>query len=258
MPISLDLYHDVLGMMSGILVGFTLGLFGGGGSILAVPLLINIVGVANAHVAIATSAVAVAANAAVSLLLHARHGTVQWKYAGLYCSTGVFFAFLGTLLGKALDGPKLLILFGGLMIVISIAMFRRRGMIDISPAKFSMRNAPKVLSMGAGTGALSGFFGIGGGFLIVPGLIFSTGMPTVNAVATSLVAIIAFGITTAVSYSFSGLVDWQLALIFLTGGALGAVAGCSTVNMLKNYQSLLNLLFAGLVLLVGSGMLFFS
>jgi uncharacterized membrane protein YfcA len=251
---SLDLLHALLGVLSGGLVGFTLGLFGGGGSILAVPLLVHLVGVADTHIAIATSAVAVAANALISLMLHARHGTVQWKYAALYCATGILGAWIGAAVGKALDGGHLLTLFAGLMVIVSVTMFRRRNIVSTPLAAFAPGNTLKVLAMGAGTGTVSGFFGIGGGFLIVPGLMLTTGMATINAVATSLVAIVAFGMTTAVSYSLSGYVDWLLALVFVAGGALGAVAGCSVVHTLKRHQALLNTYFAALVLLVAIGM----
>lgn len=252
---SFDLLHSLLGVLAGALVGFTLGLFGGGGSILAVPLLVHLVGVADAHIAIATSAVAVAANALISLILHARHGTVQWRYAALYCATGIFGAWIGAAVGKAVDGSHLLTLFAGLMVIVSVTMFRRRNIVNAPLAAFTPGNTSKVLAMGAGTGTVSGFFGIGGGFLIVPGLMLTTGMATINAVGTSLVAIVAFGMTTAASYSLSGYVDWLLALVFVAGGALGAVAGCSLVHTLKRYQTLLNTSFAALVLLVAIWML---
>ncbi|MBP2562516.1 putative membrane protein YfcA [Neorhizobium galegae] len=252
---TLDVLHYFLGAASGCLVGFTLGLFGGGGSILAVPLLVHLVGVVNVHVAIATSAVAVAANAFISLLFHARHGTVQWKYAALYSATGMVGAWVGAAIGKALDGADLLALFSGLMIVISLNVFYRRHTVSAATTGFVASNAPKVLAVGAGTGTVSGFFGIGGGFLIVPGLIFATGMATINAVATSLVAIVAFGATTALSYSLSGFVDWPLAAVFVGGGAAGAFCGCSAVHMLQHRRSLLNTSFAGLVMILAIAML---
>lgn len=86
------------------------------------------------------------------------------------------------------------------------------------------------------------------------GLVFSTGMPTINAVSTSLVAIVAFGSTTAATYSLSGLVDWPLAAVFIAGGAIGAVIGCRVVHRLKPYQSALNRLFAGAILMAGLAM----
>ena len=94
----------LLGLFSGGLVGFTLGLFGGGGSILAVPLMVYLVGVSSPHLAIGTSALAVAANAATNLITHARSGNVRWRCAAIYSAAGIAGAFLGSTLGKALDG----------------------------------------------------------------------------------------------------------------------------------------------------------
>jgi uncharacterized protein len=220
-----------------------------------VPLLVKFVGVANIHVAIATSAVSVAANALVSLAMHMRHGTVRWKCAAMYSLTGVGGAWIGAAFGKALDGQRLMLGFAGLMVVVSLAMLRRRHVAGDPSSNCTRRNAPKVLTFGAGTGAVSGFFGIGGGFLIVPSLIMATGMPTLNAVSSSLVAITAFGLTTATSYSLSGLVDWPLALSFILGGAIGATVGCRAVHALKQHQSTLNSLFAGVILLAAFGMM---
>src|ERR1700761_4123223 len=100
-----------LGAASGVFVGFTLGLVGGGGSILAVPLIVYLVGVSDPHLAIGTSAVAVAANAAINLVTHARAGTVKWRCASLFALSGVVGAFIGSTIGKAIDGQKLLFLF---------------------------------------------------------------------------------------------------------------------------------------------------
>src|SRR3977135_82013 len=87
--ISMQLMQDALGLLSGSFVGFSLGLVGGGGSILAVPLMMHLVRVPAAHVAIGTSAVAVAVNAAANLLSHARTGTVKWSCAGVFALAGV-------------------------------------------------------------------------------------------------------------------------------------------------------------------------
>ena len=108
-----------LGLASGALVGFSLGLVGGGGSILAVPLMVYVVGVPDAHVAIGTSAIAVAANAAVNLSNHARGGTVRWSCALTFAAAGIVGAFVGSIFGKMLDGQKLLALFALLMLVIA-------------------------------------------------------------------------------------------------------------------------------------------
>lgn len=142
---SLELYQYCVGAICGSLVGFSLGLLGGGGSILAVPLLVHAVGLTNAHIAIATSAVSVAANALISLVMHARRGTVIWRYAGLYCVMGVAGTSLGASAGKALDGDRLLLWFSGLMIIVAILMLRRIGMPSNSICIYEGRNAPKVL-----------------------------------------------------------------------------------------------------------------
>ena len=114
------------GRFSGSLVGFSLGLVGGGGSILAVPLLVYVVGLDNPHLAIGTSAIAVAVNAAANLSMHARSGNVKWRCASVSALAGVAGAFLGSTLGKMMDGQKLLALFAVLMIVVSVLMLRGR------------------------------------------------------------------------------------------------------------------------------------
>lgn len=240
----------LLGAFSGSLVGFTLGLFGGGGSILAVPLMIYVVGDPVAHVAIGTSAFAVAANAATNLVTHARKGNVIWRCALMYTIAGIAGAFVGSTLGKAVDGDKLLFLFAILMLAVGVLMLRGRSNPGIPGATCNREKAPKILGYGGLSGAFSGFFGIGGGFLIVPGLVASTGMPILNAIGSSLVAVTAFGLTTALSYAFSGLVDWPLAAVFIGGGVAGGLVGARVAGMMASNKGLLNTAFAGLIVVV--------
>ena len=240
----------LLGLLSGGLVGFTLGLFGGGGSILAVPLMVYLVGVGNPHIAIGTSALAVAANAGANLVTHARQGNIKWRCAGIYSVAGVAGALLGSTLGKALDGQKLLFLFAILMMVVGVLMLRNRRNAGNPDAACTIENAPKTVGFGAMTGLLSGFFGIGGGFLIVPGLVASTGMPLLMAIGSSLVAVTAFGLTTAVNYAWSGLVDWPLAVVFVGGGVGGGVLGAFAARRLSQRRGLLGSLFATLIFVV--------
>ena len=247
----------VLGVLSGSLVGFSLGLVGGGGSILAVPLMVYLVGVASPHVAIGTSALAVAANAATGLFNHARAGTVKWRCGLMYAGAGVLGAFAGSTLGKAFDGQKLLFLFAIVMILVGALMLRGRKAVGVEGAQCNRENAPKVLGFGLGTGAFSGFFGIGGGFLIVPGLVASTSMPIINAVGTSLVAVTAFGLTTAANYAFSGLVDWALAGVFILGGVIGGFGGTLAAKRLSGGGHLTTV-FAGLIFVVAAYMLWKS
>jgi hypothetical protein len=247
--------QDLLSTASGGLVGFTLGLVGGGGSILAVPLLVYVVGLPSAHVAIGTSAVAVAASAAANLAGHARAETVKWPCAIVFAVAGVAGAAGGAQLGKLVDGGRLLALFGVLMVVVGLAMSRPRksgGNPGVALTRESMRQlAPWLIAVGFGVGLLSGFFGIGGGFLIVPGLIGATTMPLINAIGSSLVSVTAFGFTTAASYAWSGLVDWEIAGLFVVGGALGGLLGTRLAAGLAGYKHALSLTFSGIVIAVG-------
>lgn len=247
----------VLGVLSGSLVGFSLGLVGGGGSILAVPLMVYVVGVSSPHVAIGTSALAVAANAASGLISHARAHTVKWRCGAMYAAAGVLGALGGSTIGKAFDGQKLLFLFAIVMMLVGVLMLRGRKAQGVPGAQCNRENAPKVLGFGLGTGVFSGFFGIGGGFLIVPGLVASTRMPVINAVGTSLVAVTAFGLTTALNYAFSGMVNWALAGVFIAGGIAGGFAGTVAAKRLSG-KGQLTTVFAGLIFVVAAYMLWKS
>lgn len=247
-----------LGLLSGGLVGATLGLVGGGGSILAVPLMVYLVGVSNPHVAIGTSALAVAANAAAGLANHAWAHNVKWRCGGLYAAAGMVGALAGSIFGKMVDGEKLLFLFALVMLLVGVLMLKGRGNPGNPGAECNREKAPKVLGYGFGSGIFSGFFGIGGGFLIVPGLVASTGMPILLAVGTSLVAVTAFGLTTAASYAFSGYVDWSLAALFIVGGVVGTFAGTRLAAKLGSKQGMLTTLFAGLIFCVAAYMLWQS
>src|SRR6202789_3323934 len=137
--------QGLLGLASGALVGFSLGLVGGGGSILAVPLMVYVVGVPDAHLAIGTSAIAVAANAAFNLSNHARGGTVLWSCALPFAAAGIVGAFAGSIFGKMLDGQKLLALFALLMLVIAALMFKSRSKVGLPDVRMTMANMPAVV-----------------------------------------------------------------------------------------------------------------
>ena len=234
-----------------------LGLVGGGGSILAVPLIVYLVGVRSPHLAIGTSALAVAANAALGLARHARLGNVKWRCATVFAAAGVAGAAIGSTLGKAFDGQKLLFLFALVMIAVGLLMLRRRRQTGAPDVRLGRENAPKLLGYGLGAGLFSGFFGIGGGFLIVPGLIAATGMGMLDAVGSSLVAVTAFGLTTAANYAFSGLVDWALALVFVAGGLAGSLLGTRAAQRLSKGGHLTSV-FAALIFAVAAYMLWKS
>src|SRR6188508_3020821 len=147
--------HDLLAIASGSVVGFSLGLVGGGGSILAVPLLVYVVGVDNPHAAIGTSAIAVALNAAANLATHAWAGNVKWRCAAVFAAAGVTGAFLGSTLGKMMDGQRLLALFAVLMMVVGALMLRGRASVGDPTVVLSRQNLPKLLGLGLMSGMLS-------------------------------------------------------------------------------------------------------
>jgi uncharacterized membrane protein YfcA len=245
----------VLAVGSGALIGFVLGLIGSGGSILAVPLLVYVVGVAPPHVAIGTGALAVGLSAFANLFQHARAHNVKWECASVFAVTGMIGAFVGSSLGKAFDGQKLLLLFGLLMIVIATLMARKKSTAGTPDVRLTSASAARLLPRlgvyGLLVGTLSGFFGIGGGFLIVPGLIAATDMPMIAAVGSSLVSVTAFGLTTAANYAVSGLIDWPIAGLFIAGGIIGGLIGARIARILSAGGETLRLIFAGVVATVG-------
>ena len=252
----MNLVQDLLATGSGALVGLVLGLVGGGGSILAVPLLVYVVGVSTPHIAIGTSAIAVAVSALANLAGHAKAGRVKWRCALVFATAGTVGAALGSTFGKQFDGERLLILFGALMIVIAALMFWRRDAAGDGEVRLTRLTAPglvpPLMAYGVGVGALAGFFGIGGGFLVVPGIVAATGMPLIFAIGSSLVSVFAFGLTTATNYAFSGLIDWVLVAFFIGGGIVGGIVGQRIAGRMAERKQALATIFAVVVALVGA------
>ena len=245
----------ITALASGALIGAILAGLGAGGSILMTPLLVYGVGVGSAHAAVGTSAVAVALNALVGLAGHARAGTVKWRCAGVFALSGVIGAAIGAEAGNALDGKRLLMLFGLLMIGVGLSMLRPRRGEERDDVQLTRTSAsqllPRLIPIGFGTGLLAGFFGIGGGFLIVPGLIAATAMPMRYAAGTSLVVVAALGATTAASYAVSGFVEWPLVVLLVAGGLAGAAFGLAAAKQLGARRGLVERGFAWLVIAVG-------
>jgi hypothetical protein len=244
--------RSLISLGSGGLVGLVLGLIGGGGSIVATPLLLYAVGL-SPHMALGTGALAVSANAFANLVGHARAGNVRWGVAAVFSAMGVIGALIGSTLGKAVDGQRLILLFAFMMVVVGFAMLRpRRGGGGDEPFRLTRTMTLRVGVIGLGVGLLSGFFGIGGGFLIVPGLILATGMSMLSAVGTSLFAVCAFGLATALNYARSGLVDWAVAAQFIAGGIAGGWLGMRGAIRLAHERAVLNRIFAAIVFTVAA------
>lgn len=240
----------MLAVLSGGVVALLLTVFGGGGSVLAVPLLLYVVGVQDPHVAIGASAAGVALNALTALTGQARAGRVRWPCALLFAGTGSVGAFAGSSVAKAIDGHVLLIFFALAMGLVALAMLRPNAPAGVENVRLTRAIAPRVAASGAGVGVAAGFFGIGGGFLIVPGLMGAAGMTLALAQASSLVSVAAFGAATAANYALSGLIDWPIVGAMAAGGTAGTVAGLPIARQLGANAVLGRRLFAGLILIV--------
>jgi uncharacterized membrane protein YfcA len=248
----------LLAVGSGCLVGFALSLLGGGGSIFAVPLLIYVVGLRSTHMAIGTSAVAVAVNAFTSLIAHSRAGNVKWPCAATFAAAGVIGAAGGARLGQMVDGQHLLFGFGLVMLVVAAAMFSPHIVRGEPGVRMNRSIALRLVATGLFVGFLAGFFGVGGGFLIMPAIMLGSGMATINAVSSSLVSVGAFGLTTAVTYALAGLVDWNVAGFFILGGIGGGLGGVVLATRLAQRRAFLTRLFAGVVVAVAGFVLWRS
>lgn len=240
----------VLAALSGGIVALLLTVFGGGGSVLAVPLLLYVVGVRDPHMAIGVSAAGVSLNALTALGGQAKAGRVRWPCAALFAVVGAAAAWVGSSAAKAIDGHHLLLAFAVAMAAVGLVMLRPKKNNGDPGVRLTRVMAPRVAMSGAGVGVAAGFFGIGGGFLIVPGLMWATGMTLAAAQATSLLSVAAFGASTAVNYSLSGLVDWGVVAAMTVGGAAGTLAGLPLSKRLGDNAALGRQLFAGLILIV--------
>ena len=240
----------LLALASGALVGLLLGVFGGGGSVLAAPLLIYAVGVPSPHVAIGTSAAAVAAIALVGLVGHWRGGRVKWGCALLFAASGLLGSIIGSTIAKSISGDMLLLGFAAAMLAIGASMFRRPKFLGDPDAHLTRAVMAKLAPMGLAVGAAAGFFGIGGGFLIVPGLMAAARMPLANATASSLVSVAIFGFATAGNYALGGLIDVRLTALLLAGGAAGGLIGVALARVLSTRIALMRRMFAALIIMV--------
>ena len=240
----------LLTLISGGIVGLFLALFGGGGSVLAAPLLLNLVGVLDAHIAIGTSAAAVSANAAVGLIGHWRKERVKWPCASVFAVAGVIGSLAGSTLAKSIEGDLLLFAFSIAMALIALSMLRKPKSVGNMNVRINAEFISKLVPIGLLAGFAAGFFGIGGGFLIIPGLMLATGMTITNAAASSLLSVTVFGAATAGNYAVSNLVDWHLFGLLLGGGLFGTLIGLKLASRLAENMLLLRRLFASMVILV--------
>ncbi len=207
-------------LVAAVAIGVSLGLLGGGGSILTVPALVYWAGMPPAE-ATYSSLVVVGLTSASAAVQHGFRQHLNLRAALLFAATGIPASFLGSLLSRSLPGRALLVLFAFVMIAAGLAMLLRR---TYQPS--SAVSVPRVLAAGIGVGVLTGFFGVGGGFLVVPTLVLFAGLPMADAVGTS-VAVIAFNCAGGLlgRLSSAAPVEWIGTLEFSLVAIAGSFAG---------------------------------
>ncbi|MBC2934279.1 sulfite exporter TauE/SafE family protein [Nocardioides sp. zg-1228] len=206
-----------------VLVGVSLGMLGGGGSILTVPLLVYVAGL-DAKVAIAASLFVVGVTSVAGLVSHARHGRVKWRTGLIFGLAGMIGAYSAGLVGGHLPGNVLLIAFAAMMVATSLAMLRGR---KNPPAHASDGELPvrRIVVDGLVVGVATGLVGAGGGFLVVPALVLLGGLPMSVAVGTSLLVISMKSFAGLAGYLSSVELPWGLVLSVTAAAVVGSVLG---------------------------------
>lgn len=263
--LELSFFQYILSIISGFIVGFSLGLIGGGGSILAIPLLLYFVGLSYLplnknyidHLVIGTTALAVGLNAYINAFIHLKKGNVKILEGIIFTLPGILGTYIGARLGLIIHGSLLLFLFGILMIIIAIMVYKGKDKplkdkkdIIKDCNKISLRNIKlyKIIPTGFAVGFASGFFGIGGGFLIVPGLLFSTEICMIKAVGTSLISVGTFGIVGSITYALAGEIDPIISILYLFGGIIGGYTGARIASNMP--KGMLRKIFAIIIIIV--------
>jgi uncharacterized protein len=205
-----------------LLIGVSLGVLGGGGSILTVPILVYVAGM-DPKEAIAASLFVVGVTSAAGVISHARGGRVRWRTGLLFGAAGLAGAFLGGLLGGHLPGELLLVAFALMMVATSVAMIRGRK-VDESKRHSDVPVA-RVLLDGLVVGLVTGLVGAGGGFLVVPALALLGGLPMAVAVGTSLLVIAMKSLGGLAGYLSAVSLDWGLVTAVTVAAVVGSVVG---------------------------------
>ena len=211
----------LLAALLALVIGVVLGMLGGGGAILTLPMLVYAVGV-DPKVAIATSLFVVGCTSVVGASIHARAGRVRWKIGGIFGATAMAGAFGGGRIAAFVPATVLLGLFALMMLVTATAMLRRRAKPPAAPRELALG---RVLALGAGVGSVSGLVGAGGGFLIVPALTLFGGLAIHEAIGTSLFVISLQSFAGFAGHASHVEIDWTLVAIVTGAAVAGSVIG---------------------------------
>lgn len=230
-----------IGLLLSGLIGLSLGLIGGGGSILTVPILVYLLGV-ETHEAVGMSLAVVGITSFFGAFLHYKRDNLEISNGLLFGLSGIFGAFLGSPLTRLVSSNVLMLIFAGLMFVVAISMIWRKHHSETEAAH--KPNKTKAVLAGFGVGVLTGFLGVGGGFLIVPALVFFGGLPIKKAIGTSLLVIAMNCVAGLLGHLSQGMFDLKIAglvsLIALTGTIFGTILShrFSASNLQKSFAFL--------------------
>jgi hypothetical protein len=251
----------VVSIALGLVIGLSLGALGGGGSILTVPALVYVVG-QGARAATTSSLFIVGISALIGSLGHARSGRVRWGVGVVFGLTGIAASFAGTAVNRLVDPNVLLLAFAGLVLVAAAGMFAKSrasapakdrslvaagsstaGPVPAEPAtgadtrlpprRLDLGRAGKVLAAGLAVGFMTGFFGVGGGFVIVPALTLALGLGMPEAVATSLVVIAINSGAALLARAGTAHFDWAVIVPFTIAAVAGSLAGKTVADRLS-------------------------
>ncbi|UJR84514.1 sulfite exporter TauE/SafE family protein [Sandaracinus amylolyticus] len=229
----------VVGLALAILVGVSLGLLGGGGSILMVPVLVYVLG-RGTHEAIATSLVVVGTTSLAALIPHARAGRVRWRTGLLFGATSMLGAYAAGRVAHVVPGVVLLLAFGAMMLVTAGAMMRAR-LATAATTEHPLR----IVVQGAIVGAITGLVGAGGGFVVVPALVLLGALSMREAIGTSLLVIAMNSAAALAGHLGSTSIDVGLAAMITAAAVIGSAAGAVVAGRVR--QDLLRRAFAWLV-----------
>ena len=216
----------LIGLFLSGLIGLSLGLIGGGGSIITVPVLVYVIGV-EPHEAVGMSLAVVGATSLVGSILHHRRGTLDIRTGLIFGGAGVVGAIAGSPLTRLLSPGSLLLAFAALMLTIAALMLRRNAMAGASTEERKPFSIWKALAAGFGVGVLTGFLGVGGGFLIVPALLMFGGLAMREAVGTSLFVIFLNCFAGLMGHASQNAFDWGLTVLVTALAVAGAGVGAS-------------------------------
>ena len=233
-----------LGLVLGFGIGGSLGLLGGGGSILTVPALVYLVG-QTPQVAVMTSLAIVGANSALGAMFHRAQGTLNWRVALLFGGAGMLVAYPAAGFSSRLSPDFLMVAFAALMLAIGLLLILRRPPAAVELEQLSLW---KIVLSGAAVGLLTGILGVGGGFLIVPALVMLVGLPMPQAVGTSLVVIAMNSLAGFMGHLGDGALDVPSLVVFVAAGLAGTFAGARLAHRLPAAR--LRQAFAGFVIVL--------